>query len=85
MAVIKNNAYGHGLLPIASHLSENGVNWFMVAKTYEANAIRKSGILGHIVNMDVVFTEKQYNAIVENNITQVIYTEDAAKRLSAAA
>jgi alanine racemase len=85
MAVVKNNAYGHGLLPIASNLSENGVSWFMVAKTHEARAIRNAGILGHIVNMDVVFTERQYNAIVENGITQVIYTEVAARRLSTAA
>ena len=26
MAVVKNNAYGHGLLPVAADLSENGVS-----------------------------------------------------------
>jgi alanine racemase len=85
MAVVKNNAYGHGLLPVVAHLSENGVRWFMVAKTYEAMAIRDAGIPGHVVNMDAVFTEGQFDAIVESGITQVVYTEDIAKRLSAAA
>ncbi|MBL7167600.1 alanine racemase [Candidatus Bathyarchaeota archaeon] len=85
MAVVKNNAYGHGLLPVAAHLSENGVSWFMVAKTQEAKAIRDAGIPGHVVNMDAVFTESQFNAIVKKGIIQVVYTEDVAKRLSAAA
>lgn len=85
MAVVKNNAYGHGLLPVAAHLSDNGVSWFMVAKTQEAKAIRDAGIPGHVVNMDAVFTESQFNAIVKKGIIQVVYTEDVAKRLSAAA
>ncbi len=85
MAVVKNNAYGHGLLPVAAHLSENGVSWFMVAKTQEAKAIRDAGIPGHVVNMDAVFTESQFNAIVGKGITQVVYTEDIARKLSTAA
>jgi alanine racemase len=85
MAVVKNNAYGHGLLPVTAHLSENGVSWFMVAKTQEAMAIRDAGIPGHVVNMDAVFTESQFDAIVEKGITQVVYTEEVARRLSAAA
>jgi alanine racemase len=85
MAVVKNNAYSHGLLPITAHLSEKGVRWFMVAKTQEAMALRNAGIKGHIVNMDAVFTEKQFNAIIERGITQVVYTEDVAERLSTAA
>jgi alanine racemase len=85
MAVVKNNAYGHGLLPVAAHLSENGVRWFMVAKTQEAYALRDAVINGKIVNMDAIFSENQFNAIVEKRITQVVYTEEVAKRLSAAA
>jgi alanine racemase len=85
MAVVKNNAYGHGLLPVTAHLSDIGVDWFMVAKLVEAERIRDAGIPGHVVNMDPAFTEKQFTSIVEKGITQVVYTEEVAGRLSDAA
>ncbi len=85
MAVVKNNAYGHGLLPVTAHLSDRGVDWFMVAKLREAERIRDAGILGHIVNMAPAFTGKQFTSIVEKGITQVVYTEEVARRLSEAA
>ncbi|MCW3979454.1 MAG: alanine racemase, partial [Candidatus Bathyarchaeota archaeon] len=85
MAVVKNNAYGHGLLPVTAHLSEIGVDWFMVAKLREAERIKDTGIPGHVVNMAPAFTEKQFTSIVERGITQVVYTEEVAGRLSDAA
>jgi alanine racemase len=85
MAVVKNNAYGHGLLPITAHLSNIGVDWFMVAKLQEAERIRDAGIQGHVVNMDPAFTEKQFTSIIERGITQVVYTEEVASRLSSLA
>jgi alanine racemase len=57
----------------------------MVAKTQEAYALRGASIQGNIVNMDAVFTENQFRAILENKITQVVYTEEVAKRLNNAA
>ena len=85
MAVVKNNAYGHGLIPITAHLTREEVGWFMVAKLTEALEIREAGIQGHVLNMGPAFTERQYLEIVEKGITQTVYTMDQAKRLSAAA
>jgi alanine racemase len=85
MAVVKNNAYGHGLIPVTAHLSREGVGWFMVAKLSEALEIRDAGIPGHVLNMGPAFTERQYLEIVEKGITQTVYTMDQAERLSAAA
>jgi alanine racemase len=85
MAVVKNNAYGHGLIPVAAHLSREGVGWFMVAKLTEALEIRDAGIPGHVLNMGPAFTERQYLDIVERGITQTVYTMDHAEKLSAAA
>ncbi|MCK4581983.1 alanine racemase, partial [Candidatus Bathyarchaeota archaeon] len=31
MPVVKNNAYGHGLVPIVAYLETQGVAWVMVA------------------------------------------------------
>ncbi|MBC2857382.1 alanine racemase [Cetobacterium sp. 2A] len=36
LAVLKANAYGHGIEPIAKILSKNGCSYFVVARLYEA-------------------------------------------------
>jgi len=43
MAVIKDNAYGHGAVPVAKHLSSQ-VDWFCVATLSEAIELREGGI-----------------------------------------
>ncbi|HNV86138.1 MAG TPA: alanine racemase [Candidatus Omnitrophota bacterium] len=43
MAVVKANAYGHGLIPVSRALTEL-VDWFGVASLEEAIALRKDGI-----------------------------------------
>lgn len=44
MAVVKSNAYGHGLLEIAKHAVKNGVNSLGVALAEDAIRLRKAGI-----------------------------------------
>ena len=51
MAVIKANAYGHGLIPIAKTLSESGVHGFCVALTNEAEVLVHSGIQEPIIHL----------------------------------
>ncbi len=84
MPCIKNNAYGHGLLPVAAHLEDNGVRRVLVAKTREAIQIRDNTGLG-VVNMDVLWVPEQYEVSVAKGVTQVVYTLDAARALSVAA
>lgn len=43
MAVIKDDAYGHGAIPVAKHLADN-VDWFCVATLDEAIELREGGI-----------------------------------------
>jgi len=85
MAVVKNNAYGHGLIPITAHLENLGVEWCMVAKLYEAQMIRRAGLKLNVLNMDVLFTPEQYRDVVEKRITQTIYTKEDAEKLEKAA
>jgi len=56
MAVVKNNAYGHGIIPVTAFLESRGVEWCMVAKLYEALKIRDAGLKLNVLNMDVLFT-----------------------------
>jgi len=85
MAVVKNNAYGHGLIPVTAYLESQGVEWCMVAKLYEAVKIRNAGLGLNILNMDVLFTPEQYDLVVELGITQTIYTHEDADKLDKAA
>jgi len=85
MAVVKNNAYGHGLVPVARYLESKGVGWCMVAKLGEALALRKAGIGMGILNMDPLFTHRQHRAVVENGITQTVYDWSTATSLDRAA
>ncbi|MCW4049014.1 MAG: alanine racemase [Candidatus Bathyarchaeota archaeon] len=82
MPVVKNNAYGHGLIPIVAYLESQGVNWVMVAKLKEAEMIKEQGFKCNVLNMDVLFTDAQYKNVVEKNITQTVYTLEAAEKLS---
>jgi len=85
MAVVKNNAYGHGIIPVTAYLESKGVEWCMVAKLYEALKIRDAGLKLNVLNMDVLFTENQYDSVVEKGITQCVYTKEDADKLAEAA
>jgi len=85
MAVVKNNAYGHGLIPVTAYLGSQGVRWVMVAKLREAEKIREAGLTVNVLNMDVLFTDSQYASVTEKGITQTVYTMEAAQRLNKAA
>ena len=85
MPVVKNDAYGHGLLPVVAALAGEGINWFMVARTAEALAIRGSGMACGIMNMDALYTDGQYQQAVVQDISQVVYSLDSAGKLNAAA
>lgn len=49
MAVVKANAYGHGLVETAEILERNGVHWFCTATFDEALMLRKAGMKGNIL------------------------------------
>jgi alanine racemase len=84
MPCVKNNAYGHGLLPVAAFLEERGVRRVLVAKTREALQIRENTGL-EAVSMDALWVPEQYEATVDRGVTQVVYTLEVAKALSRAA
>jgi alanine racemase len=44
MAVVKSNAYGHGMLAYAKELDKHGVDWFGVDELAEGLLLRKVGI-----------------------------------------
>ena len=85
MPVVKNNAYGHGLVPIVRYLTEQGVQRVFVVNVQEALDLRQAGLDVGIVNMGPLFTDNQYAKVVELGITQVVFSDDVVQRLSDAA
>jgi alanine racemase len=70
-AVIKANAYGHGLLPIANALTD--ADGFAVACMDEALALRHNGITTSILVLEGGYDKLEWLAAVEHNIEMVLH------------
>ena len=69
MAVIKNNAYGHGLIETASFLSGLGISRWAVTWAEEAVSLRKAGIAGEILLLAPASTPQETALAIENHAT----------------
>src|SRR5690554_7291487 len=49
MAVVKANAYGHGMVPVARAARDGGADWLGVATPDEALALRAAGDEGRLL------------------------------------
>lgn len=77
LAIVKANAYGHGLIPIAKTLTEQkpGVDGLGVARLEEAIQLRKNGITGNILLLDGFFAMDELSLIVQHDIDTVVHHE----------
>lgn len=83
MAVVKANAYGHGLVDVALALEKAGADGLMVGKLTEGLALRKAGLQSPVLNFGP-FGKEDCEAIVMNNLSQSVYSEEAASLHEAA-
>jgi alanine racemase len=74
MAVIKCNAYGHGLIGTAKVLEKQNIQQFAVVKVQEALLLRDNGIKGTILNFGS-FSQQEAEQIVQKNISQSVFSE----------
>ncbi|OIN94277.1 alanine racemase [candidate division WWE3 bacterium CG06_land_8_20_14_3_00_42_16] len=74
MAMVKDNAYGLGLIPIARVLAQSGVNFFGVATIQEALSLRQAGIAGTIVIM-CGWSPTIIETAINNGITLAVFTQ----------
>ncbi|MFP4228766.1 MAG: alanine racemase [Salinivenus sp.] len=56
MAVVKADAYGHGLVPVARTLAAEGVRHFAVARPAEGVRLRDAGLSGRILVLGAPFS-----------------------------
>jgi alanine racemase len=82
--VVKSNAYGHGMLPVARHAWKCGVKWFAVAHIEEALALRKLLPRAEIVIAGAIDPKDTAKAI-RHKLIPVIVDEKHATALAAAA
>src|SRR4051812_48883282 len=71
MAVVKSNAYGHGLSEFSQHLEKLGIDWLGVDSITEAIRLRQDGIKVPILVLGYTLPERVHEAI-ENNISLTI-------------
>jgi alanine racemase len=84
MAVVKANAYGHGLVETSRALEKAGVHSLMVGKLQEAVALRQAGIRCPILNFGP-FDRGDGGEIIRSKISQAVFTDEAAYLEEAAA
>lgn len=80
-AVVKANAYGHGVEIVAPALQKAGADFFAVSNIEEAVELRESGITKPILILG--YTPCEYVCeLKKHNISQCVYSLEYAKELS---
>jgi len=84
MAVVKSDAYGHGLVPVARALARAGADTFGVAEVEEGVQLRQAGIAGEIVVL-LGAPWWTHEAVVEHGLSPVIFDRQVPAALAARA
>jgi len=71
-AVIKADAYGHGVVPCARALEEAGATWLGVTSTEEGICLREAGIAARILLM-TGFWRGEEDEVIIHNLTPLIW------------
>jgi alanine racemase len=71
MPVVKANAYGHGLVPVAQHMLANGADALGVAILDEGIALRQAGISAPVLVFGGVL-DYQVPAYLQHNLTLTV-------------
>ena len=80
MAVVKANAYGHGIIEVSRELSRAGVNYLGVASVDEALSIRKAKINTPILILGSMLPS-EIEAVLDKNITLTLCTTELLRAL----
>ncbi len=79
LAVIKANAYGHGLVPVAKALCD--ADALAVARIEEAVALRAAGVGQRLVLLEGVFNQNQLELAAANACDLVVHTHEQLELL----
>lgn len=77
MAVVKADAYGHGMVPVTDVLRDEGVRHFAVARPAEAVRLRDAGVTERILVLGAPFPD-QLDVYTRHDLDATISSVDAA-------
>jgi alanine racemase len=80
LAMVKANAYGHGLLPIAKALTD--VEGFGVSCSEEALYLRQAGLKQQIVLMEGLFSKDEIHLLTDYELATVIHNQNQLSLLT---
>jgi alanine racemase len=83
-AVVKSNAYGHGMLEVAALAREGGADWLCVNNLDEAVRLREAGHRVRILVMGSVPLDG-LEGVVEHGLDLVVYNHETLEPLERAA
>lgn len=84
MAVVKADAYGHGMIPVAKAALEAGASWLGIATVDEAVTLRETGFRAPILILGPSFPEDA-ETLVSHDISVAVGSLEAARALGRAA
>lgn len=84
MAVVKADAYGHGLVPVARHLAGLGVEYLGVAFLEEGIALRRAGVRTPILVLGGLFGP-QLALFLQHDLDITVSSLDKLRQVEAAA
>lgn len=82
MAMVKANAYGHGLLPVARALDADG---FAVARLEEALELRQEGVAQRVLLLGTLLDDADLQLCSEKNIDVTAHDLETVERIGAIA
>jgi alanine racemase len=84
LAVVKADAYGHGLVPVAQKLAAAGADYFGVGSLEEGLLLRRAGITLPVLLLLGILPEEA-GCAVANDLDVALFRLDVAQALAAAA
>ncbi len=84
MAVVKSNAYGHGMRTMAYEAMRNGAAYLAVARIDEGTELRRDGIRHPILVFEVPMPEQLERALIDN-LDLTVASHESAEAVNAIA
>jgi alanine racemase len=84
MAILKADAYGHGMVKVARTVLNNGVSWLAVATLGEAIILRRAGMDAPILVLSYMPAWQAHKAVT-HSISATVFSEEIVRAFSRAA
>ncbi|MCE8511996.1 alanine racemase [Ruegeria pomeroyi] len=81
-AVLKADAYGHGIMQVVPLVQEQGVTTIGITSNAEADAVRKAGFKGTIIRLRAA-TPLEIETALENHVEEQVASLSTAEQIAA--